>query len=108
MTLLDYDIEPQNMTSEANDRFLTEARAVASLEPILRPSTPCTFFSRVDAAQQSLRHLEKDLTNSPASTALMNSPQGETRGAYLELRANYRYLRSALFSISDGRSKLVK
>src|ERR1700733_3894240 len=103
----DYSIEPQTMTSEADDRFTAEARAVASLEPILRPSTPCTFFSRVDAARNSLKRLEKDLANSPAATALMNSQQGDDRGAFLELRANYRYLRAALFAISDARSRLV-
>jgi len=108
MTSLDYSIEPQIMTSEADDRFITEARAVASLEPILRPSTPCTFFARVDAARNSLRRLEKDLADSPAARTLMNSQQGDERGAFLELRANYRYLRSALFAISDARSRLIR
>jgi cyclic beta-1,2-glucan synthetase len=96
------------MTSENNDRILSEAHAVASLEPILRPSTPCTFFSRVDAARHSLGRLEKELANSPAATALMTSEVRDDRAAFLELRANYRFLRSAIFAISDGRSKLIQ
>ncbi len=105
---IESDDEPNHMTTEADDRFLAEAQSVASLEPVLRPSSPCTFFSRVDEARQSLTRLEKDLANSPAAKALMDSETRGLRAAFLELRANYRYLRSSLFAISDSRSRLVK
>ena len=93
------------MHAEAEDRISLEARAVASLDVILRPSTPFTFSSRIELVRNDLRRLEKKLAAMP--TPQKGSKWTESQIATEELRVSYRHLRSALFAISDARRRLA-
>ena len=104
-TQIDFSVESQPMPTEAEDRICIEARAVSSLDVILRPSTPCTFLSRVELVRNDLRRLEKKLAALPPPR--QGSKWTENQIAIEELRVSYRHLRSALFAISDERSRLA-
>jgi cyclic beta-1,2-glucan synthetase len=108
MTLLDFAVEPTHMPYENEDRIVLEARSVASMEVIFRPSTPCTFVARIDALASDLRRMEKELAALPASSSPHDPQKAANRIALADLRANYRQLRSALFAMSDARSRITQ
>jgi cyclic beta-1,2-glucan synthetase len=108
MTVLDFAVEPIHMPYENEDRIGLEARSIASMEVIFRPSTPCTFIARINALASDLRRLEKELVASPPSSSSRDPQKAANSIALAELRANYRQLRSAFFAMSDARSRIAQ
>jgi cyclic beta-1,2-glucan synthetase len=89
---------------------LRVATAVAqSWEVVHRPESISTFPARVRAAQDTLKKLEHDLATVPAATAPGQEGQVTSRSsALLELRENFRLLRSAINGVSDSPREVAR
>jgi len=93
----------QSLDSQMLERIHEAARSAASLDVVHRSRASSTFPARVRAAQKALRSLEKDLAALPPADA----ESGDTRpnsqdSVLLDLRENFRLLRSAITGVSDS------
>src|SRR5258708_1449069 len=89
---------------------LRAATAVAkSWDVVHRPETPGTFPERVRVAQNALKQLEQDLALLPIADAAGGEIQSTPRSsALLELRENFRLLRSAINGVIDNPRETVQ
>jgi hypothetical protein len=85
------------------------ARTAASWDVMHRPNTASTFPVRVRAAQKALRLLETNLASLPiADTAVGDAYSTSQSSALLELRENFRLLRSVITGVSDSPRVVAK
>ena len=91
------------------DLLHVAARAAASWNVDQRPSTAGTFPSRLRTAQTALRLLETDLASPSYRNATpADAHQGSFNSALLELRENFRLLRSAVAAVSENPRALAQ
>src|ERR1700719_3782011 len=80
-----------------------------SWEVVHRPESISTFPARVRAAQDALKKLEQDLAALPVAVAPGKEGQLTSRSAaLLELRENFRLLRSAINGVSDSPREVAR
>jgi len=85
------------------------AGSAARWDVVHRPNTASTFPARVRAVQKELRLLEKDLASDRKPDAVMGDGWPSYRSAaLLELRENFRLLRSAISGMSDNLRALTQ
>ncbi len=90
-------------TQQLHEQLSDAARVAASWDVVHRPTTNGTFAARVQAARLALRQLEKDLASlSTADAACGDIRSPSQRSALLDLRENFRLLRSAISGLSDN------
>ena len=93
----------QSLDSQALEQVRDAARDAASWDVHQRPETPGNFSSRARAVQTALKLLETDLASSPGTDKTStDAPQAPFNSALLELRENFRLLRSALTAVSEN------
>ena len=97
-------LDPQQpLVSPLLEHLRDAARAAASWDVVHRPNTASTFPARVRAAQNALKLLEADLASLPMADAAAGDAHPTAQSsALLELRENYRLLRSAITGVSDS------
>src|ERR1700685_524127 len=94
---------PLPVTQQQLDSLRDAARAATSWDVVLRPSTASTFTARLRAAQVALKQLELDLASLPnAEVPTAGSHPTDRESALLELRGNFRLVRSSITGVSDG------
>ncbi len=91
------------------DHLRAAAGAAASWDVVRRPETTGAFPARIRAAQHSLKLLERDLASLPIEDAEGRDNHVTSRNsALLELRENFRLLRSAVAGVSDNPRLVVE
>jgi hypothetical protein len=97
------DSTPLPATQQQLDDLRDAARVATSWEVVHRPGTASTFPVRVRAAQHALKLLERDLASLPIADEPNAENHPNTQGsALLELRENFRTVRSAITGVSES------
>jgi cyclic beta-1,2-glucan synthetase len=97
------DSTPMPITQQQLDRLHEAARKATSWDVVHRPSTASSFPARVRAAQHALKLLERDLASLPIADAPAAENHPTARDvALLELRKDFRLVRSAIADVSDS------
>ena len=85
------------------------ASAAASWNVVHKPTSHGSFPTRVHAAQNTLKLLEKKLASPRVAVAAAGeAPQAAHNSSLLELRENYRLLRSAINGVVDSLRGVVQ
>ena len=93
---------PQSPASQLSEPLREAARDAASWNIMQRPSTAGAFPARVRAAKNSLRLLETDLAQQFVAETGVGSQPASTNCGLLELRENFRLLRTAITGVSES------
>jgi hypothetical protein len=102
------DTEPslksqQTHESRIHERLREAARVAATWDVAHRPVTAGTFPERLRAVKNKLKLLDADLASQPNTEAATSGAGMPSRnGIVLELRENFRMLRSAVTGVSDS------
>jgi hypothetical protein len=93
----------QSLDSQLLEHIRDAARSAALLDVVHRSRASSTFPARVRAAQRALRSLEKDLAALPVAEDASGDTQLNSKdSALLDLRENFRLLRSVITGVSDS------
>ena len=102
------DTEPilesqQTHESRVPERLREAARVAASWDVVHRPSTSGTFPERLRAAKNKLKLMGADLASQPITeAATADAGMASRSSTLLELRENFRMLRSAITGVSGS------
>ncbi|HEY1806428.1 MAG TPA: glucoamylase family protein [Terracidiphilus sp.] len=101
-------LDTETIDANAMARLRSAADQVAAWKVVPRPTADASFQRRVDAARQTLAHLEAKLARQSLTEVEGHPNLATRRSALLELAAGHRMFRSAISDVSDKRQELAR